>query len=105
MDKSHAHPLKNVINVKFQTLNAKLIVNIFSASFILIHKIILSNSSIKGRECYLNTYISIFFKEVNKCPFEHCSECPVDQYGCKTMCKSNQIKVLSIFITFRLFSL
>ena len=89
MDRNHAHPLKNVINVQFQTLNVKLIVNIFSTSFILMHKLILSNSSIQGRECYLNTYISIFFQEINKCPFEHCSECPVDRYGCKSICKAN----------------
>jgi hypothetical protein len=37
--------------------------------------------------CYLNTYISIFLQEVNECPFEHCSQCPVDQKGCKTICK------------------
>ena len=42
--------------------------------------------------------LSTFFQEINKCPFENCSEFPVDQYGCKTMCQSNQIKVLSIFI-------
>jgi hypothetical protein len=77
------HRLKNVINVPFQTLNVKLIVILF-LNLKLIHWTTLT---IKGRECYLNTYISIFFQEINKCPFEHCSECPVDQYGCKTICE------------------
>ena len=49
----------------------------------LTHLAILTN---KGRECYFNTYISIFFQEENKCPFEHCSQCPVDENGCKTIC-------------------
>jgi hypothetical protein len=61
----------------------------YKISFILLLNLKLINWTIlmiKGRECYFNTYISIFFQEINKCPFEHCSECPVDQYGCKTMC-------------------
>ncbi len=56
--------------------------------------------AIKGTNCYLNAHISIFFQEINKCPFEHCYECLVDQYGCKTMCKYNKKRNFNLLCIF-----